>query len=115
VQIEIRKRQNKKKPYRGAEGSSPSFFTKYKNHKQHMKNTTLKALNNLIAKHPQVEEAFYAVTLYPNHINVQGNLNAETINITRALGINLSQHPEQPWFDGNVIFEGADILFTLTA
>jgi hypothetical protein len=80
-----------------------------------MKNTTLNALNNLIAKHPQMEDAFYAVTLYPNHINVQGNLNAETINITRALGINLSQHPEQPWFDGNVLFEGADILFTLTA
>lgn len=80
-----------------------------------MKNTTLNALNNLIAKHPQVENAFYCVTLYPKHINVQGQLNAETINITRALGIELSQHPEQPWFSGNIIFDEADILFTLTA
>jgi hypothetical protein len=80
-----------------------------------MKNTTLNALNNLIAKHPQVEDAFYAVTLYPNHINVQGNLNAETINITRALGIKLSQHPEQPWFDGNVLFDEILFSFTLTA
>ena len=80
-----------------------------------MKNTTLNALNNLIAKHPQVENAFYAVTLYPKHINVQGQLNAETINITKELGITLSQHPEHPWFDGNIIFDEADILFTLTA
>jgi hypothetical protein len=80
-----------------------------------MKNTTLNALNNLIAKHPLLEDSSYAVTLYPNHINVQGQLNSETINITRALGITLSQHPEHPWFSGNVLFEGADILFILTA
>ncbi len=35
VQIEIRKGQNKKKPYRGAEGSSPSFFTKKPQNKNH--------------------------------------------------------------------------------
>ena len=80
-----------------------------------MKNTTLNALNNLIAKHPQVEDAFYAVTLYDDKVNVQGYLNAETIYRTRAICITLSQHHEQPWFSGNVLFEGADILFTLTA
>ena len=79
-----------------------------------MKNTTLNALNNLIAKHPQVEEAFYAVTLYDDKVTVQGYLNSETINITRALGIKLSQHPIQPWFDGNVLFDEILFSFTLT-
>jgi hypothetical protein len=93
----------------------PPFLQNTKTIKKHMKNTTLNALNNLIAKHPQVEEAFYAATLYDDKVTVQGYLNAETINITRALGIKLSQHPEQPWFDGNVLFDEILFSFTLTA
>jgi hypothetical protein len=80
-----------------------------------MTNTTLNALNNLIAKHPQVENAFYAVTLYNNIVNVQGHLNSETLGILKDLGVALNQHAEQLWFEGAIYFNETHFKFTLTA
>ena len=79
-----------------------------------MNNLTLKALNTLIATEPKVEDAFYAVTLYDASINMQGRLNAETLTITKNLGIKVNQHEEKLWFEGTIFIDGIAIYITLT-
>jgi hypothetical protein len=79
-----------------------------------MNNSTLKALNTLIATEPKVEDAFYAVTLYDASINMQGRLNAETLTITKNLGIKVNQHEEKLWFEGTIFIDGIAIYITLT-
>ena len=80
-----------------------------------MNTKSLNALNTLTAQFPEISEAFYAVTMYDSHINLQGNLSAKTLTITKALGVTLSQHPEHLWFDGTTKVNGFRLDFCLTA
>lgn len=80
-----------------------------------MNTKKLNAFNTLVAQFPEIAEAFYVISLYDNHISLQGNLNAKALTITKALGVTLSQHPEHLWFDGTIKVDGFRLDFCLTA
>lgn len=80
-----------------------------------MNKEVLDALNKLIAVHPKVESAFYAVSMYEHTIKLQGYANAETLSILKDLKLSPTLNPEHLWFDVDTYIDGIKFAFCLTA
>lgn len=79
-----------------------------------MKNTSLKALNTLTAKHPAILESCYAVTMYNESINLQAQLTNESLTWAREFGT-LEINKNNNWFQCDFEFENVLFNLTLTA
>jgi hypothetical protein len=79
-----------------------------------MNTTTLTALNSLCAQYPTILDSCYVVTLYSSSVDIQANLNADSMAMARQLGVSLAMHEKNNWLEGEVMIEGTTLKVTLT-